>query len=93
MSDSTRRTIRTVIDGVLGVLGALAVVLVVPGFQDWLEDLGYGKFFVSVSMLVVVCTAFFTKLKNSLEDSNKIPALFKAPASDGANPVPPDGEV
>lgn len=89
MNDSTRRAIRTGIDLVLGLLGSLAVVLVVPGFQDWMNDQGLGEVFVSASILILACTAFFTKLKNALEDAGKIPAVFKAPASDGANPTPP----
>lgn len=87
MNDSTRRAIRTGVDTLLGLLASIAVVFVVPGFEDWMNDQGWGKAFATAALMVVVLTAFLTKLKNWLEDEHNFPALLKAPASDGQNPV------
>ena len=85
-SDSTRRALRTGIDAILAVLASFAAVLVFPGLGDAIgvgsEDLLRGG--VVVGALVL----FFTKVRNALEDRGTIPAILKAPASDGANPVP-----
>jgi hypothetical protein len=87
-SDSTRRSLRTGIDGILGVLAALGAVLLVPGIEDVFVEIGLGGKLSLFGVIVLAFTVFFTKLKNALEDADKIPALLKAPASDGAIPVP-----
>lgn len=87
-SDSTRRSLRTGIDGILGVLAALGAVLLVPGIEEVFAEIGLGGKLSLFGAIVLAFTVFFTKLKNALEDADKIPALLKAPASDGANPVP-----
>lgn len=101
MSDSTRRAIRTGIDLTLGILASLAAILLVPGVQDQFEEWGLGGILGVFGIVVLVLTAFFNKLKNELEDIGIIPAVLKAPASEGENPIPDpeespdyeDGEV
>jgi hypothetical protein len=95
MKDSSRRSVRTGIDLILGVLASLAAVLAIPGFSERLQEVGLGQALTWFSLTVLALTVFFTKLKNVLEDANKIPAFLKAPASNGANPVPEveDGDL
>lgn len=86
-SDSTRRALRTGIDAILGVLVALAGVVVIPGLD---EALGLtGGELARAGVIVGALVLFFTKLRNALEDRGTIPAVLKAPASDGADPIPP----
>lgn len=77
MSDSTRRAIRTALQSIVGALGAGVLNLVFKGVNPgWL------------AVAAVVATTVFTQIQNALEDSGKIPALLKAPASDGVEPLP-----
>lgn len=87
-SDSTRRGFRTFLDSAITVLVSLTAVLAIPGINDQFEKLGLGQALSLFALFVVIFLTFFTKLKNALEDKGTIPALFKAPASEGVNPVP-----
>jgi len=80
MNDSTRRALRTIFDLVPAVLATLAVL--VP-----LLDLDAGTV-AKIGALVATITVVFAKVRNGLEDAGVIPAVLKAPASDGADPVP-----
>lgn len=93
MRDSTRRSLRTAMDLILGVLLSLGAIFLIPGINDQINDLGLGKAFAVFGMIVLILTTVVTKFKNYLEDGDKIPALLKAPASDGANPVPNRGDT
>lgn len=81
MKDSTRRGLRTVLQMIVTVLttGSGTALLQLFGVdvtpQQWAV--------VSTALLPLV-----TIVLNELEDSGKIPALLKAPASDGEDPVP-----
>lgn len=88
MSDATRRGIRTAVDGILSILVSCVAVLGIPGLNDQFDKLGLGSALAIFSLIVIILLTFFTTLKNKLEDNNTIPALLKAPASPGANPVP-----
>lgn len=78
MTDPQRRALRTLLQAIVGALGAGLVNLLAPDgvSPEWLAVIG------------VVLTTIFTQIQNSLEDSGTIPAILKAPASEGANPVP-----
>ena len=92
MKDSTRRALRTGLDLFLGVLLSCGAVLLIPGINDTLTDMGLGQAFAIFSLVVLVLTTFVTKFKNYLEDEKNFPALLKAPASGGENPVPDRNE-
>lgn len=92
MRDSTRRTIRTGIDLILGVAVSLAGVLALPGVTDAIKELGFGRQLATFGLILFIVTGFITKLKNYFEDKGTIPALLKAPANSGVNPVPEQGE-
>lgn len=88
MKDSTRRALRTGLDLVLGFLLSCGAVLLIPGINESMSEMGLGSAFGIFSVIVLVLTTFVTKLKNYLEDEKNFPALLKAPASGGENPVP-----
>lgn len=92
MRDSTRRAGRTGLDLIIGTLTALGAIFLIPGIDEQMEQLGLAQVFMVFGLIVLVLTVFFTKLKNALEDKGSIPALGKAPASDGADPVPNKSE-
>lgn len=88
-TDSTRRSLRTGIDAILTVLTALLAVVAYPGLPDLLDSaLGRPGATVAIGVVLGALLLFFTKVRNALEDRGKIPALLKAPASPGADPVP-----
>lgn len=82
MSDATRRGLRTALQLLAslltsgGVLGVLALFGVDVSAEQW-------------AAISAVLLPFVTVVQNALEDADKIPALLKAPASNGADPVPP----
>lgn len=88
-TDSTRRAVRTALDALLALVAAVAAVLVVPGFSDVLDGMTTTGATATVGVIVAAATVFLTKLRNALEDRGTIPAVLKAPASDGVDPVPP----
>lgn len=72
MKDSTKRTIRTVIQVVLAVCGVAAAVLAVPGLAiPGVGAVTLAKFGVAIAAL----TAVVTKVQNVLEDTGTIPAV------------------
>jgi len=79
--DAIRRGIRTLIQA----LPASAVVAALVAFGV-LDATDAGK----IASLTVILTGVFSAVQNALEDGNVIPALLKAPASNGAKPVPND---
>lgn len=83
MKDSTRRALRTLAHGVIAGLIAVPVMAAALPTPD-------GRIGAIVATVVAICAAV-TKVVNALEDAGAIPALFKAPASDGADPVPAGG--
>lgn len=80
MSDSTRRALRGILD--LIPAGIAAVLIMVPVLG--LEASQVAAVTAFLSALVVA----LAKIRNALEDAGYLPALLKAPASDGENPVP-----
>ncbi len=82
MNDSTRRALRTILDLVPGVLAALLVLVPVLGLDP--------EAVAKVGVTVGAITVALAKIRNACEDAGLIPALLKAPASDGADPIPPD---
>lgn len=78
MSDSTRRGLRTAYQALV----SLVAVLPTLALLDWGDDTG------KAIATMIAWGAVFTKLINALEDRGVLPAFLKAPASDGAHPVP-----
>lgn len=78
MNDPVRRAIRTLLQFIAG--GGLG--LFVTDVVATITDARLKSLILAVSVLVV------TWAQNELEDRGYLPALVKAPASDGANPVP-----
>ena len=83
MNDSTRRAIRTVLDLVPGVVAALLVMVPVLGLP--------AAKVAAVSGFLGAVIVAAAKIRNTLEDAGIIPALLKAPASSGENPLPDPG--
>ena len=77
MNDAIRRGTRTLID-------IAFVQAVVQALIEFGVDLTVGQ----RAAIVTLGTFVVSAAKNALEDSGAIPALLKAPASDGENPVP-----
>ena len=83
MSDAIRRAIRTLLVLCVtasGAIPALAAAFNVPA----------GRVAQVVAVFGFVAT-LLTALLNHAEDAGAIPALLKAPASEGENPVPDPG--
>lgn len=87
-TDSTRRALRTGIDVILTVLTATVAAVVFPGLPELVDGWTAPGTMAAVGVVCGALLLFFTKLRNALEDSGRIPALLKAEASDGANPIP-----
>lgn len=82
MSDALRRGTRTFLD--IAFVEAVLQVLMAFGV-DFTE--------AQHAAILVVAPFFISFGKNLLEDNGTIPALLKAPASEGENPIPdPDPE-
>ena len=81
MNDSTRRGLRTAYQLLISLIAVLPTLAVL----DWGDDTG------KALATLIAWGAVATKLINALEDSGSLPAILKAPASDGANPIPDDG--
>lgn len=77
MSDSLRRSIRTLLQAILGALGAGLLNVIFKGIDP-----------AVLAVIGVILTTVITQVQNALEDAGAIPALLKAPASDGDHPVP-----
>lgn len=80
LSDSTRRSIRSLFDLIPAVLGAMLILVPVL-------DLSAATT-AKIGATVAAISLALTKIRNGLEDAGLIPALLKAPASNGADPVP-----
>jgi hypothetical protein len=81
MRDATRRGLRTA--------GQLAVTLLANGAAfGLLQAFGVPVTLEQYGAATAVLLPFITVGLNALEDAGAIPALGKAPASDGADPVP-----
>lgn len=77
MSDPARRALRTLFQ----FIAAGGLTQLVDEIAADLDGTASAAVFMLAALLV-------TWAQNELEDRAKIPALFKAKASDGANPVP-----
>lgn len=88
MSDPLRRAIRTFVQAFIGAFIASGVLsaMQTTGIVDWavLKK-------VAVSAATAGVIALLSWAQNLLEDNTRMPALLKAPASEGQNPVPDDG--
>lgn len=80
MTDSLRRALRSVL---WLLIAAIAAVPAAVGLLELPAEKATGVVAVLTPFVAAV-----TKIINALEDSGSIPALLKAPASDGVDPVP-----
>lgn len=81
MTDALRRGTRTFLD-----------VAFVTAIVQALVEFGVDLTADQRAILVTLGTYATSAVKNALEDNGTIPALLKAPASEGENPVPdPEG--
>lgn len=78
-SDATRRGFRTFLD----VAFVEALIQLAIAFGLTLDEAQHAA-------ILVIAPFFVSALKNAAEDRGTIPALLKAPASDGADPIPDD---
>lgn len=77
MSDALRRGIR-------GGLQLSVAEIFVQFIEAFMMELTEAQHVALLGML----TLLFTIIQNALEDKGSIPALLKAPASEGVNPIP-----
>lgn len=87
LPDSVRRALRTFLQAFVGILvtsGALSAITT-EGVVDWavLKKAAISAFAAGV-------VAVLTYVQNAAEDRGVIPAVLKANASDGANPITKD---
>lgn len=76
-NDPARRAIRTL----LQLIASGGLTVLVGEFVDGLTPR-------QAALTLAAWQVVVTYLQNVLEDKGTIPSLLKAPASDGANPVP-----
>jgi hypothetical protein len=86
MKDSTRRGIRT-------ALQLVVTLLTTGGIQGLLALFGLTMSPEQYAVVTGALLPVVTAVLNGLEDSGKIPAVLKAPANDGASPLPDAGYV
>lgn len=95
MSDAIRRALRTFLQAFVGTLG----VMLVPWGYDLIKAAGEadGRLVaidvnflgnVAIAATVAGIIALISWAQNALEDHSKVPAILKAPASEGQNPAP-----
>lgn len=85
MSDAVRRALRTFVQAWLGSLLTSGVLSATA--TDGIVDLSALEK-AGVSALAAGFIALLSWLQNALEDNTRMPALLKAPASEGENPIP-----
>lgn len=87
MSDALRRALRTFVQAFLGsvLTSGLLSAINETGVVDWSAIKK-----VAVSAAAAALIALLTFVVNALEDKGVMPALIKAPASGGADPIPED---
>jgi hypothetical protein len=79
VNDAARRGLRTLLQ--VGLVQAVIQVLQVFGITHWSAE--------QIAAVTTLATPILAYVQNALEDSTPaMPALFKAPASSGQNPVP-----
>ena len=93
MNDALRRGVRTFLQAFVGFL----VLFAIPALQDLIRAVSSGEDYqfnfgfwqaIVVAAVASGLVALITWAQNELEDKGAIPALLKAPASSGADPVP-----
>lgn len=82
MTDAIRRGLRTFLWGLVAMTGAIPTLAAA-------FDVPAGRV-AQITAVFTAATAVITAAINSAEDGGLIPALLKAPASSGENPVPDD---
>jgi len=81
LNDATRRALRTIYQFILACVGIIPVLT---------ELLPKDSPLVAQLLVVLGFLVAAVKVLNELEDRGIIPAWLKAPASEGANPLPAD---
>jgi hypothetical protein len=87
MPDALRRAVRSFVQSFVGVLIASGVLSAASenGVVDWSAAKK-----AAMSAVAAGFVAVLTYVQNALEDNTSMPAVLKAPASEGENPVPGD---
>lgn len=80
MKDAPRRGIRTLLWAILALAAAVPTSAAALGLT--------AEQTAKVGAICAIATAVTTAVVNTLEDAGHVPALLKAPASDGDQPVP-----
>lgn len=88
MTDAARRALRTWLQAFLGSLITSGVLSGVE--TDGVVDWAIAEKAV-IAALAAGVIALLTWAQNALEDTTQFPAVLKAPASEGVNPVPDEG--
>ena len=88
MSDAIRRAVRTFVQAFLGALLTSGVFSAIQ--EDAVVDWSALKK-VGISAAAAGIIALLSFVQNALEDHTNMPALLKAEASSGVNPVPDPG--
>jgi hypothetical protein len=85
MTDALRRAIRTFVQAFLGSI-ATSGILSAAATEGVVDYSVLKKLAMSAAASGFV--SLFSFLQNLLEDKGAIPAILKAPASDGVDPIP-----
>lgn len=80
MNDATRRGLRTLLQ--VGLVQAVIQFYNAFASTDLTPE--------QTAAITTLATPLLAFIQNYLEDNTPMPALFKAPASDGQNPKPDD---
>ena len=97
MSDAIRRAIRTFLQAFVGTLATLAIpaltdlVRAIANAEPYQIDFAFWQG-VGIAATLAGIIALISWAQNALEDKTPaVPAILKAPASEGQNPTPADG--
>jgi len=89
MNDALRRAIRTAIQAFTGVILAQVTLITIDIAGGYVPDINWIKR-VGASAAVAAAISLVTWLHNYAEDNSSFPAILKANASVGQNPVTSD---
>jgi hypothetical protein len=87
LPDAVRRALRTFVQAFIGVILAQSGAILIDAQRgEYVLDLDWIKR-ILVSALVAAVIALITWIQNYLEDNTGVPAIGKATASSGENPI------
>jgi len=87
-NDALRRAVRTFIQSFIGVgMTMFLASYTTPGVLPGIEVMQR----IGIAAATAGVISVLTFVQNALEDNTSTPALLKAPASSGENPIPKEG--